>query len=89
MRLSARLRELISKPEYNSLQLEYLAQGADLFAYHITRWTSDGNARTVTTMYGAAHPAILSRVISELNALRTLIYQAKNATDSTDYTDSK
>jgi hypothetical protein len=68
-----KLRELISKPEYNNLQLSYLAHGADLFTYHITTWTSDGQAHMVTTMDTAAHPDILSQVIFELNALRRLI----------------
>jgi hypothetical protein len=69
----AKLQELISKPEYEQLQLSNLPhRGADYFIYKISTWTSDGKERTVTAT-DLDLPNILSQVISELNTLRRLI----------------
>ena len=68
-----KLRELISKPEYEHLQLSSPPRrGADYFTYTISTWASDTNVRTVTAT-DLDLPSILSQVISELNALRKLI----------------
>jgi hypothetical protein len=69
----AKLQELISKPEYEQLQLPNLPpRGADYFTYKISTWTNDGKVRTVTAT-DLDLPNILSQVISELNTLRRLI----------------
>ncbi|GAB4194610.1 MAG: hypothetical protein OHK0022_10810 [Roseiflexaceae bacterium] len=63
------LRELLASPELAQADSSYKANGADLFTYVLTLPT-DGKPRTITTMDGAEHPEIVSKLIAELGRLR-------------------
>jgi hypothetical protein len=72
-----KLRKLISSPKYQQLQSPPMPRrGADYFSYRVTTWADDGKEHTITAT-DLNLPAILSHVISELNALRNLIVITK------------
>lgn len=62
------LRALLASPELAQVQDRYQASGADLFTYELT--LPGDTTRTIRTMDGAKHPAILSRLIGALVKLR-------------------
>ncbi len=64
------LTALLADPAYAGLASNYQATGADLCIYTITSAGPDGAPRTVVTMDAAQAPAILDRVLAELQRLR-------------------
>lgn len=63
------LRRALASSAFADLHDRYSAMGADLFTYTITS-ALDGVQKTVVTMDGAQHPAVLGEVIALLEGLR-------------------
>ncbi len=64
------LRRMLEQKDFSELAPRYQAAGADLFTYTITARDANGNAKTVTTMDAAKHPAYLGQLIAMLEQLR-------------------
>ncbi len=63
------LRSLLESPELARAEDRYQAPGADQFVYEITL-LSGAQPRTITTMDGADHPAVVGQLLAELARLR-------------------
>jgi hypothetical protein len=66
------LQQLLSSPEFASVEGNYRAVGADLFTYRLTVAEGD-TQRTIVTMDGAQHPAVLDQVLAELAKLEAQV----------------
>lgn len=61
----AQLDALLHSTEFRALAPSYRAEGADLMAYSV----SVPGVAKVTTMDAAEHPAVLDKVLAEINGL--------------------